>query len=144
MPRLSGKIFDSIESAHGFVTLLAETVVEAKAEIDCDVEQELDSKSPRRLQAFRVISYNLQKLALHMRHSCRILNDLRSLRRLLLEERARPAAPKPKPAPQEIAVPAKNEPLPPPLMSPGVAVARIRSTTPVPGSIAGRDHPVAA
>ncbi len=87
MDREPGKVFDSIESAHDFVRLLNETVIEAKKDVDKDVEAALDSQSSRRLQAFRMVSYNLEKLAMHMKHTCRILNDLRSLRRLLLEER---------------------------------------------------------
>jgi len=36
----------------------------------------------------RLALYNLEKLAIHMNKSRRVLNDLRSLRRLLLEERS--------------------------------------------------------
>ncbi len=84
----TGRVFDSIESAQGFVGLLSETVSEAKKDVDAEVEKALDSQSGRRLQALRMVSYNLEKLAVHMKKSCRILNDLRSLRRLLFEERA--------------------------------------------------------
>ncbi len=90
MDRVSGKVFDSIESAQDFVQLLSETIAEAKKEVDSDVEAALDSQSSRRLEAFRMVSYNLEKLAVHMKKSCRILNDLRSLRRLLLEQRTAP------------------------------------------------------
>jgi hypothetical protein len=41
----------------------------------------------RRKEALQIVAYNLAKLSLHMRTSGRILNDLRSLRRLLLAER---------------------------------------------------------
>jgi hypothetical protein len=41
----------------------------------------------RRKQALLLVSYNLAKLNLHITTSRRILNDLRSLRRLLLAER---------------------------------------------------------
>jgi hypothetical protein len=41
----------------------------------------------------RIVAYKLEKLAQHMKQSQRILNDLRSLRRLLFEERRRPALP---------------------------------------------------
>jgi hypothetical protein len=95
-----GSPFESIESAHDFVTLLAETVNEAKKEIDADVQNESGVISPRHREALQLASYSLDKLALHMKMSCRILNDLRSLRRLLAAERtAPPLAKPPKPAP---------------------------------------------
>ena len=84
----SGSPFESIESAHDFVTLLADAVAEARREIDSDIQRELTANSPRRLEAFRLASYSLEKLELHMSKSGRILNDLRSLRRLLFAERA--------------------------------------------------------
>ena len=87
----AGNPFESIESAHDFVALLGETVIEAKKEIDADIQKELGSKLPRRVEALRLVSYSLEKLVLHMKKSCRILNDLRSLRRLLVTERAAPA-----------------------------------------------------
>lgn len=82
-----GSPFDSIESAHDFVRILSLVVKETRQEIDTDIKRESDLKVPRRLDALRLASYNLDKLELHMNKSCRILNDLRSLRRLLFEER---------------------------------------------------------
>jgi hypothetical protein len=79
--------FDSIESAHEFVALLVETVREAKREVEADVQRESTSESPRRLEALRTTLYSMEKLELHMNKSRRILNDLRSLRRLLFDER---------------------------------------------------------
>jgi hypothetical protein len=68
------------------VTLVSETISEAKRELESDVRRE--SGSSRILDAQRIALYNLDKVELHMRRSSRILNDLRSLRRLLFEERA--------------------------------------------------------
>ena len=79
--------FDSIESAHEFVGLLTEAVVEAKRDIEADVQRESGSRFPRRLEALRLALYNVEKLEFHMNKSRLILNDLRSLRRLLFEER---------------------------------------------------------
>ena len=79
--------FDSIESAHEFVGLLTEAIVEAKLDIEADVQRESGSTYPRRLEALRLALYQIEKLEFHMSKSQRILNDLRSLRRLLLEER---------------------------------------------------------
>jgi hypothetical protein len=88
-PRVEDQ-FETLESAHDFVALLAETVVEAKHELESDVERE--SVASRRQDALRIALYNLGKLELHVNRSRRILNDLRTLRRLLLEERGRPHA----------------------------------------------------
>ena len=101
----SGRAFESIESAQEFVTLLAEAVAEAKAEVSSDVERESPSAT-RRLQALQVTLYSLEKLEVHVKTSGRILNDLRSLRRLLCQERptAAPAL-KPKPVEAGAAVP---------------------------------------
>lgn len=90
--------FDSIESAQEFVTLLAKTVVEAKRDIEADVQRGLSGDFPRRLEALRITLYSLQKLELHLNRSRRILNDLRSLRRLLFDERtAHPTTADPQP-----------------------------------------------
>jgi len=95
--------FESIESAYDFAKLLSSAVGETKQEIDEDIERESALSAPRRLDALRMASYNLEKLELHMSKSCRILNDLRSLRRLLFEERklARSAVVRPKALPVE-------------------------------------------
>jgi hypothetical protein len=84
----AGSPFDSIESAHEFVTLLAATVGEAKREVEADVQRETGLDSPRRLEALRTALYSMEKLEQHMNQSRRILNDLRSLRRLLFDERS--------------------------------------------------------
>ncbi|HEU5453536.1 MAG TPA: hypothetical protein VFU76_16180 [Terriglobales bacterium] len=93
MTRECGKAFDSIESAHDFVGLLAQTVREAKQDIEADVQKGASNGAARRqVEALRMAAYCLTKLELHMAHSSRILNDLRTLRRLLNEERVKPAA----------------------------------------------------
>ena len=77
--------FDSIESAQEFVDLLAETILEARQQIEADMA-ELDGED-RRLDALRLTGFKLDKLLTHMNGSRRILTDLRTLRRLLLNER---------------------------------------------------------
>jgi len=67
-------------------------VAEAKRELEGDVQRESASGPSRRLDALRVALYNLDKLELHVNRSQRILNDLRTLRRLLFEERGRSGA----------------------------------------------------
>ncbi|MBV9087727.1 MAG: hypothetical protein JOY79_09600 [Acidobacteriaceae bacterium] len=88
MKQEPGTPFDSIESAHSFVALLAKAVAESRQDVEADVQKAAGSTVPRRLDALRITLYNLQKLEAHMNQSRRILNDLRSLRRLLLEERS--------------------------------------------------------
>ena len=78
--------FQSIESAHGFVTLLAGTVSEAKVELEADIAREAERPS-RRLDALRLALYKVQKLEQCMNRTGRILNDLRTCRRLLCGER---------------------------------------------------------
>jgi len=80
--------FDSIESAREFIALLTEAIVEAKHDVEADVERESASKVSRRLEALRLTLFKVEKLEFHMNQSRRILNDLRSLRRLLFEERS--------------------------------------------------------
>lgn len=82
--------FDNIESAHEYLGLLVKAVEEAKQTAEGDLA-EAGAKSPRRLDAVRLAVYKLEKLEQHLKIGRRLLNDLRTLRRLLLEERAEPA-----------------------------------------------------
>jgi hypothetical protein len=110
MKRQAEQPFDSIESAYDFFRILSEAVAEARRELEGHIQGESSSQSSRRLDALRIASYSVGKLELHIHHSRRILNDLRSLRRLLFEERAaskaaiasKPVAP---PAPEIPAAP---------------------------------------
>jgi hypothetical protein len=79
--------FDSIESSHEYISMLAEAVEEARSEVDADISLADADRAARRKQALQLVSFNLQKLSGHISASRRILNDLRTLRRLLLEER---------------------------------------------------------
>jgi hypothetical protein len=83
----SGHLFDSIESAHDYIALLTEVVSDVKRDLEADSKAGSRSQNPRRLDAIRLAMYNLDKLHRHMSASARILNDLRSIRRLLFEER---------------------------------------------------------
>jgi 8-oxo-dGTP pyrophosphatase MutT (NUDIX family) len=75
--------FDTIESAQEFLALLREAVEEAKLTAASDTTQ----TEGRNLDALRIVLYKLEKLEQHLKVSGRLLNDLRTLRRLLLEER---------------------------------------------------------
>jgi len=80
--------FDSIESSHQYVALLAQAIEEAKLDVQGDVAMAIADRADRRRDALQLVLYNLTKLESHMGASRRILNDLRTLRRLLLDERA--------------------------------------------------------
>jgi hypothetical protein len=82
--------FDSIEGSHEYVALLAEALDEARREVEADIAAANKDGADRRKQALLLVSYNLEKLDTHIIASRRILNDLRTLRRLLLDERRQP------------------------------------------------------
>ena len=79
----SATAFDTIESAQEFLALLREAVEESRQTSESDAKQ----ADGRNLDALRVVLYKLEKLEQHLKVSGRLLNDLRTLRRLLLEER---------------------------------------------------------
>ena len=83
--------FDSIEGSHEYVALLADALDEARRDVESEIAAAERDGADRRKQALLLVSYNLAKLNLHITASRRILNDLRSLRRLLLAERGLPA-----------------------------------------------------
>jgi hypothetical protein len=80
--------FDSIENAQDYLRLLLETIVEARVDITADLAAAEEARSERRTEALRLVQYKLEKLEQHLRSGSRTLNDLRTLRRLLLDERA--------------------------------------------------------
>jgi hypothetical protein len=80
--------FDNIESSHEYVRLLAEAVAVALSEVETDIGVAGADVDARRKEALQLVAFKLNKLSSHMTASRRILNDLRSLRRLLLEERS--------------------------------------------------------
>jgi len=79
--------FDSIEGSHEYVALLAESLEEARSDVEAEISAAEREGADRRKEALLLVSYNLAKLNLHITSSRRILNDLRTLRRLLLAER---------------------------------------------------------
>ena len=79
--------FDSIEGSHEYVALLAEAIEEARRDVESEIAAAERDAADRRKEALLLVSYNLAKLNLHITTSRRILNDLRTLRRLLLAER---------------------------------------------------------
>src|SRR5262249_16780494 len=87
--------FDSLEGSHQYIALLAEVIEEAREEVEAEIALAAEESADRRKEALQLVAYNLAKLNLHMTTSRRILNDLRTLRRLLLDERRGEAASSP-------------------------------------------------
>jgi hypothetical protein len=81
--------FETLESAHGFVSLLREAVDEAYGTIIDETAQAHATCTERRIDALRLVDYKLNSLRQHVLASLILLNDLRSLRRLLRGERER-------------------------------------------------------
>ena len=79
--------FDSIEGAQQYLRLLLEALDEGKHDIALDREAAIRARSDRRVEALRLVEFKLNKLEQHLQSSSRVLNDLRTLRRLLLEDR---------------------------------------------------------
>ncbi len=82
--------FDSVEGAHEYLSLLSDAIKDAKDEIETDIRAAEDPEFPRRLEALRLVSFKLDKLEQYVKSGRRLLNDLRTLRRLLLDEREDP------------------------------------------------------
>jgi len=79
--------FDTIEGSYQYVDMLSEAIVEAKRDVEEEVALAEKENADRRKQGLLLVSYNLAKLEGHMTTSRRILNDLRTLRRVLMSER---------------------------------------------------------
>ena len=79
--------FDSIEGSYEYVDMLADAIQEARRDVEAEVTLAESEKADRRKQGLLLVSYNLAKLEGHITSSRRILNDLRTLRRVLLSER---------------------------------------------------------
>ena len=84
--------FETLESAYSFVSLLREAVDDAYGSVlDETAVAQATAGAERRVDALRVVDYKLNCLRQNVLASLVLLNDLRTLRRLLLAER-RPVA----------------------------------------------------
>ena len=79
--------FDSIEGSHAYVSMLSQAIDDAACQIDADIREATANGATRRLEALQLAAYKLARLRGHFVASRRLLNDLRTLRRLLLGER---------------------------------------------------------
>jgi acyl-CoA reductase-like NAD-dependent aldehyde dehydrogenase len=78
--------FHSIESAQEYLLLLSEAIEESRRDV-AELAAAVNAHAERRQAALQIVAYNLKKLAFYVTMSRRILNDLRTLRRLLWDQR---------------------------------------------------------
>ena len=79
--------FGSIEGASEYLGLLLESVNEAREDLDVETGLAAEAGAERRQQAIQLATYKLAQLKTHLTTSRRLLNDLRTIRRLLFAER---------------------------------------------------------
>ena len=86
------KPFESIESAYEFMNVLAHTLLETVKELHGDYQIALRDGQSRRARAIELALYKTKMLNCYVYKSRRTLNDLRTIRRLILNERMTPEA----------------------------------------------------
>lgn len=79
--------FDNIESALEYVSYLLKACREAQKQVEAEIDRISEPQLARKKEAFKLVSYKLERLASHVAKSEHLLKDLRKLRRLILEER---------------------------------------------------------
>ena len=79
--------FDSIEGAHGYMNILATTALEVMSDLRRDRDRAIRAGDLRRAQAIDLAMFKLKMLNCYVFKSRRMLNDLRILRRLIMNER---------------------------------------------------------
>ena len=79
--------FGSIEGAADYLGQLLEAVDEAQADLRAEALLASSTGAERREQAIQLATYKLSQLKNHLTIGHRLLNDLRTIRRLLFAER---------------------------------------------------------
>jgi len=79
--------FDSIESAHEYIGLLCDALDDAQRAIGQEIAHPCEFTGTRHVDALRLVDHKLKTLRQHFVASRRLLTDLRTLRRYLLDER---------------------------------------------------------
>ena len=77
--------FDTIESAEAFLELLSESIEEALCDVEVDLLIAREEAQARRVEGVALALHKLERLGFHVAKSRRLLNDLRMLRRVLLQ-----------------------------------------------------------
>ncbi len=75
--------FQSIESAHDFMLVLENVIVDAQGELQRMLDDANSASDGRRTEAVRLALFKISQLEIHTRKSRRILNDLGLIRSLL-------------------------------------------------------------
>jgi predicted methyltransferase len=84
--------FDSIESAYDFMNVLAETIMVVIKDLHRDYQIAVRDGQERRARAIELALFKAKTLNGYVTKSRRTLNDLRTIRRLILNERMSPEA----------------------------------------------------
>ncbi len=79
--------FDSIESAQDFMGVLGETVLDVMKDLSREYQIAVQDGEQRRAQAIALAQFKLKMLECYVQKSRIALNDLRTIRRLILNER---------------------------------------------------------
>lgn len=87
--------FGTIESAQEYMRLLADAVLEARQDVESQIGTNVARVPSRQVDALQIVLYNLTKLDSHIQVSRRVLNDLRTLRRLMRQPRPEETRPRP-------------------------------------------------
>jgi hypothetical protein len=90
---MENRTFESIDSAKRRIELMIGDVMISRAELDSDIAEAARDNAMRRRDALLVVAHQLTLHSAHLTNSSSILNDLRSLRRLLLAEPEVPIKP---------------------------------------------------
>ena len=80
--------FQSIESAHDFMLVLENVIVDAQGELQRMLDDANSASDDRRTEALRLALFKISQLDNHTRKSRRILNDLGLIRSLLARDSA--------------------------------------------------------
>jgi hypothetical protein len=78
--------FETIESAQQFVNLLIEAIEDSRKDVEADIAETRVNDNSRCRDALLLVAHQLNMLSSHLAKSSHILNDLRSLERLLYRE----------------------------------------------------------
>jgi hypothetical protein len=80
--------FESIESAQEYMNVLAEIILDVMKDLNRDRQIAHLDNQQRRAQALELAIFKLKMLGCYVHKSRRMLNDLRILRRLIMNERS--------------------------------------------------------
>jgi hypothetical protein len=84
--------FESIESAYEFMDILAQTMMGVMKDLHRDYQVAIQNGEARRARAIELALFKSKSLTCYVTKSRRTLNDLRTIRRLILNERMTPEA----------------------------------------------------